>query len=310
MLTPSQQCFNNYMGFWLLEPLWMSQTVAGIKGGLYPDQVVGARTVNVFMGNEKPSAALGAPSEEKREEKPYAVIEGVAILPVTGVLMKAESKFVESTSTVALRQKLRAASKDDEVAEVLLLIESPGGHVAGTMELAEEVARTNAIKPVTAQINDLGASAAYWVASQASTIYANRAAEVGSIGVVAVVYDTSGKYEKEGVKVHVISTGPMKGAGTPGTEITDEILDSIQAKVDGYNKMFKGGIASNRTGLDVDAVATGETWLAEDALGLGLIDAVSDSEITLENMVNGIQMRSRKRKAFAKLDQLAPSREK
>lgn len=287
----------------------MGQTVAGIRAGIYPDEIIQV---------EATARAFGIQIEARNDVKPdareqvrsYEVFEGVALIPVSGVLMKGASKFVAGTSTVDIRRQLREAAKDDQVEAVLLLIDSPGGHVAGTMELADEVARTNAIKPVTAQINDLGASAAYWVASQASRIAANKPAEIGSIGVVAVVHDTSGYYEKEGVKVHVVSTGPLKGAFTDGTPVSKEMLDNLQAKVDGLNAMFKGSIQQARPGMDVESVATGETFLADKALQLGLIDIVSDSEKTLDMIVSEVKMKNRRRQAFAKLDQLAPSREK
>lgn len=264
-------CFNNHMGFWLAQPNWLSQTMAAIRGGIYPE-----------------ASAPGLLGEGVDMQ----VIESVAIIHMNGVLMKGATKF-GGTSTVDVRRQLRAAMNSDEVSRVILSIDSPGGHVAGTMELAQEVGRVNAVKPVVAQINDLGASAAYWVASQASEIFANEPAEIGSIGTVAVVHDTSGAYEREGIKVHVISTGPLKGAFTDGAPVTDDMLENLQARVNQLNKLFVRSVTATRTIDDIKAVTTGETFMAMDAQTLGLIDGISDLETTLENQIEQVRMTSR-----------------
>lgn len=287
---PNPKCFNNHMGLWLLEPTWMGQAVGAIKGGVYPEAAV---------------------VEELSEDGgPYRVIGGVAVLSVAGVIMKGHSKY-GGTSSVELRRQLRAATMDDQVEAILMMIDSPGGHVAGTHELAQEVARANRVKPITAQINDLGASAAYWVASQADRIVANLTAEVGSIGVVAVVHDTSGAYEKEGVKVHVVSTGPLKGAFTDGAPVTEAMLENLQARVNDLNKIFLDDIQSKRAfTAPIETIATGETFSSEKALELNLIDAISDEEATLENIISGLKYKKRRSTALAQLDRLSPSREK
>jgi ClpP class serine protease len=91
--------------------------------------------------------------------------------------------------------------------------------------LAESVATT---KPLAAHIETMGASAAYWMASQAPRVTASRGAQVGSIDAYTVRIDASWAAEINGVQVHVISSGPYMGAGVPGVPITEAQLKDAQ----------------------------------------------------------------------------------
>lgn len=198
---------------------------------------------------------------------------GVAIVQLHGTLMKMESSF-GGTSTVAARRAIRAADADDDVKAILLHVDSPGGTVAGTMDLAKEVARTS--KPIHAVIEDCGCSAAYWIASQADKVFTNETAIVGSIGTFAVLVDSSKAAETEGFEVHVISTGKFKGMATPGTAISAEQLAKMQELVDGLNQFFLEGVAAGRKlalGV-VKNLADGSVYVGAAAAELGLTDGV------------------------------------
>lgn len=219
---------------------------------------------------------------------PYAYTEvredGTAVVQIRGTMMKHASSFSAGTSTVRLRRDLRALADDPLVKSVVLHIESGGGTAAGTMELGNEVRRLSESKKVVAHIEDIGASAAYWVASQADEVFANQMAKVGSIGTYITVADYSKMAEQKGIKVHVLSTGDFKGAMTPGTEITEEHLSEVQDMVNKINMHFLTAVKNGRgmSAEAVDAVADGRVWMAVDALALGLLDGVQDFETTLE----------------------------
>ena len=83
----------------------------------------------------------------------------------------------------------------------------------GTFEVASDVIAARAVKPVHTFIEDIGASAAFWILSGSSFISANEMAHVGSIGTFAVLHDMSELANKEGIKVIVIAAGEMKAAG-------------------------------------------------------------------------------------------------
>ncbi len=201
--------------------------------------------------------------------------DGIAVIDVVGSLMKQESSASSSTSTAMLRGTIRKASADPEVKGIMLRVDSPGGTVAGTQDLADDIAAAAARKPMAAYVEDLCASAAYWLASQCPTISANKGL-VGSIGTYMTVYDTSGAAAMEGVKAYVVRAGKMKGAGTPGTEVTPEQLADWQRIVDALNNDFLAGVAQGRKmPLDkVAALADGRIHPAEQARQLGLIDYI------------------------------------
>jgi signal peptide peptidase SppA len=208
------------------------------------------------------------------------VIDGIALIDITGALTKHVASFGGGTSTVLVRRLLSLVRTMPEVRGVLLRIDSPGGSVSGTRELSLDVARLAKDMPVWAFCEDLTCSAAYWIASQANKIYASPTSLVGSIGTYTVVVDSSEAAKSEGFSVHVIKSGPFKGVGTPGTELTDEHLFDIQKTVDSFNRFFLDAVETGR-GLSGDrlaAVSDGRSFLAEQARELGLVDEVRDLE--------------------------------
>jgi signal peptide peptidase SppA len=209
----------------------------------------------------------------------------IAVIEMNGMMMKGASWFGASTQEVA--GLLRAAAASSEVDGILLVIDSPGGYVAGTKELADEVKRIDKTKPVVAYIEDLGASAAYWVASQARLVVANEMAEVGSIGVYTVIWDISKMLEDAGVKVRVVSSGGLKGAFADGATVTDEMVNDLKARIDDVAKYFVAAVASGRkmTTKKAEELADGRVHLAAKAEGLGLVDAVVANRDEALNMV-------------------------
>jgi signal peptide peptidase SppA len=146
--------------------------------------------------------------------------------------------------------------------------------------LAADIAKANTIKPVVAYIEDLGASAAYHVASQAGAIYANEGALVGSIGTYAVVRDLSAYYEKEGIKTHVIRAGEFKGMGEPGSRVSDAQLENLQGMVERVNALFLERVSAGRklSAEQMKGIATGAVWISNEAKTMGLVDGVKSFE--------------------------------
>ncbi|WP_020472444.1 S49 family peptidase [Zavarzinella formosa] len=213
--------------------------------------------------------------------------QAIAVIQADGELMKQQSSM-GGTSTVQLRHDIRQAARDPNVSAILLAIDSPGGTVAGTAELANEVTAARRAKPVWAQIEDLGASAAYWFASQADMVFANVAtAMVGSVGTIWVWQDDSKKAEQKGVKTFVFSTGSLKGTGAPGTPMTDEQQAYIQGLVNDMQIPFDAAVQKGR-GLkpaQMEAIKSGRTFLAPEALKLRLIDGIQPRAATLMQLM-------------------------
>jgi signal peptide peptidase SppA len=198
--------------------------------------------------------------------------------------MKSQPSF-GGTSTVQFRREVRSAANDPNVSGILLRFDSPGGTVSGTADAAADIRAARRKKPVWAFGDDLVASAAYWLASQADHFVVNNAtAMVGSIGTYVAVADLSAAAEREGVKVHLFTTGPLKGLGVPGTQITDDQAAHVQRLVNETQTHFDEAVRKGRgmTATQVAAVRSGAMFPATEAVGLKLIDGVRSLESTLE----------------------------
>jgi len=212
---------------------------------------------------------------------------GIAIIEINGTLMKHATSMAASTSLVEVRRQVRAAISSQDVKGVLLIIDSPGGTVAGTADLAADIKAAAAKKPVFAYIEDMGASGAYWLASQASSVTANSTALVGSIGVFTVIEDSSQAAANDGAKVHVVRFGEFKGVGTPGTQVTDEHLSYMQERINAFGQDFILAIASGRNMTTAEAakLADGKVYKGQAAVAVGLIDAIESIDDAYASLV-------------------------
>ncbi len=237
--------------------------------------------LGVRLTSEQISAALGRPASAGPIKTGYEVRDGVAIVPISGVIARFASEVngacaPQGTSTEAILQDLRSALADGNVTGILLHINSPGGAVSGVKEAADIIAQAAKSKPMVAFVDGLGASAAYWLAAGAGKIYSTETSFVGSIGVYTVLVDSSKQAETEGRKIKKVASGPYKGAGVPGTAITAEQEQATQIVVDQLAGMFFAAVGAARklTGDALAAVTDGRAHLAKDAMRLGLTDGI------------------------------------
>jgi len=215
-----------------------------------------------------------------------------AIIQVSGMLLKSKPFWFDMMDIVAtefntIKSAIVQAQGNDLINEIVLLVESGGGQVGGTKELADFIYKSDMDgKPIRAFIQDMGASGAYWLASSCRDITANHNGEVGSIGVYVVIEDTSKAAEDAGVKVHVIKNGAHKGDFTDGTEVTDDQIGEMQSIIDGLAMSFHEAVARGRDMSieEVQELGTGSVWLASQARELGLIDDVN----SLDNYLGGV----------------------
>lgn len=268
-----RSCFHGHLGLWLMEPDQLRGLVAAAKSGQLKEVATQDRAAA-----DRPPA--GPPP------KPYGLAPGgVAVVRIAGTMAKA-SKFGE-TSTVAVRRAIREAAQDPEVRGMLLVLDSGGGQAAGTAELGAEVRRFGAAKPIHAFVEDCAASAAYWVGSQAQRMSVNPTGMVGSIGVVTLLWDESKRYEREGVKVHVVATGEHKAALREGQAVRPEDIALTQERIDFLFGHFRQAVQGGR-GLSDDgfrAVSDGRMFPAPKALEARLVDAIGTQEEAMATLV-------------------------
>jgi capsid assembly protease len=216
--------------------------------------------------------------DEEEEVEPFALTgDGVAIIEARGTLMKFVPSLMRGTSTVALKRSFRLAKSDQRVRGIMLVIESPGGSVAGLYELADEIAAVNKVKPVWTFAEDLMCSAAQAIASQTARIGAMRTSMVGSCGTIYSLWDTSKMFAEAGVEVIIIESGDLKGAGADGTVITTKQKAYFQGLIDEQNAHFVELFRRGRPNANIKKLfASAACYVAEPSgLDLGLIDEVT-----------------------------------
>lgn len=239
---------------------------------------VGVSASRINSAPPAPSHALPTMTEPARGGRV------IARIPVRGLMLKGSVPGWLGTSTTQLRQEVRKAAADPNVSGILLDVFSGGGSSLGQADLVADVRQAARRKPVWTQIEDWGASAAYYLAAATDAVYANNNdARVGSIGTMLAVEDLSGMAEKLGIRVELFTTGPLKAAGFPGTSLTDEHRADFQDWVNGIQTGFDAAVKKGR-GLsagELDAVRTGGMFFAQDARQKKLIDGVRSLESTL-----------------------------
>lgn len=224
-------------------------------------------------------AAVGTPLEGARRS---TVRNGTAVIPLLGAIFPRSSMVNASTGGTSLdvfMHDLRVAQSHADVSRIALLVDSPGGVVSSLGEAAEFLRAS--VKPITAFVAGMGASAAYWLASQAGEIVLDRSASVGSIGVVA----TSSRQESVGSdgrrSYEVVSSGaPLKRPDMS----TDEGRAAVQAEVDAIETVFVTDVAAGRK-VTTDRVRSdfgrGAMVSAERAVSAGMADRIGTLESVL-----------------------------
>lgn len=208
--------------------------------------------------------------------KPFAFSNGVAVIPVHGVLVnRFSSSWGFATGYNFIRSQYRAALADDDVKLIVLDCNSNGGMVAGCFETAEEIFKGRSTKPSLALVDASSYSACYAIASAATKMVATPSGGVGSIGVVAMHLNYAGALDKAGIEVTFIHAGKHKVDGNPYTALPDDVKKSIQAGINKNYDTFVNAVAKHRN-ISVQSVKDTEARVydADDALALGLIDAV------------------------------------
>ena len=204
----------------------------------------------------------------------------IAVLPIHGVIEHRPSLFgalMGGTSVEAIAADLEDAMADPDISAIVLDVDSPGGGVTGITELAGAIRSARERKPIVAVATGTAASAAYWLATQASSLYATPSGSVGSVGVYAVHQDISGALESEGISTTVISAGEHKTEGNELEPLSDDARAQMQRRVDAHYASFIGDVAKGRRTTKAtvrDDYGQGRTFLAAEALEAGMVDHV------------------------------------
>lgn len=231
--------------------------------------------------------------DAKRDANSRAGGGAIAVLPFYGVVTQRGNMMDDisgpgSVSTQQFTSMFREAMADDTIGAILIDIDSPGGSVYGTGELASEILAARSTKPVVALANSLAASAAYWVGCAAGEFYVTPGGEVGSIGVWQAHFDYSKAMADEGVNPTLISAGKFKVEGNPYMPLDAEAQAFMQSRVDDYYTAFTKGVAKARA-VPIDQVRNGMgqgRCLGADA---ALAEKMVDGVMTFDDVVKKMQ---------------------
>ncbi|ULB08429.1 S49 family peptidase [Cereibacter azotoformans] len=220
----------------------------------------------------------------------FRVEGGVGIVSIVGSLVNRGAWIGASsglTSYEGLAKQLTDAAADPKVKAIMLDLDSPGGEATGMFALAAKVREVAAEKPVVAVVNDMAASAAYGIASQATEIVVSPTSIVGSIGVVLTHLDRSGELAAKGIKPTLIHAGAHKVDGNPFGPLSDAVRADLQAEVGQFYDQFVGLVAQGR-GAKLSAAKArateARTFIGQEAIDRGLADRVSTFEAVLASL--------------------------
>lgn len=223
----------------------------------------------VFMGfafytiaGLKDTSDITAKAMKSDEDGPIAVIS-------------IEGPIMESKKVVQL---LHAAEEEESIKAILLRIDSPGGAVAPTQEIYEEIRRIDAKKPVFSSFGSLAASGGYYIGAATRKIYASPGTLTGSIGVIMQFADMSELFAFAKFKPGVIKAGKYKDVGSPHRPMTDEEKGILQASLQVTHKQFINDILKtreDRLNKKPEEFAQGQIFNGEEALAIGLVDELA-----------------------------------
>ena len=270
-----------------------------------------ARVFFCALGREMGAASLSVPQQQvqldapgmlaetdeymaggKRPARVYRVVNGIAVLPVTGTLVHrlgGMRPFSGMTGYDGIVACLQQAMADSQVRGVLLDIDSPGGQAAGAFDCADMIYRLRQQKPVWALCNDTACSAAMLLASACSRRLVTQTSRIGSIGVMMSHVSYAGHLAQAGVDITLIYAGAHKVDGNQFEALPAEVRQDMQQRIDAARRMFAEKVAMY-TGLSVDAVTGTEAAVFEGQSGIeaGLADELINASDAISVMATAL----------------------
>ncbi|MBT9448187.1 MAG: hypothetical protein BA868_02470 [Desulfobacterales bacterium C00003106] len=190
-------------------------------------------------------------------------------------------------------KQLKEFRKDESVKAIVLRIDSPGGAVAPSQEIYDEVARTVPLKKVVVSMGSVAASGGYYIAAAADHIMANPGTITGSIGVVMEFPNIEELVKKIGFNTEVIKSGSYKDIGSPLRKMSSSERELLQGVIDSVYHQFVNAVAHSRQipVEKVTAIADGRIFSGEQAKEIGLVDSLGGLEdaVAMAGKAGGIK---------------------
>ena len=234
-------------------------------------------------------AEAGVPLNNPAQE--VQVIDGVSIIPVQGVLGKKMNLFSQisgGASMQIIERQVVDAVNDEAIKAIVLDIDSPGGTVDGSSELANKIFSLRGQKPIVSFVSGTMASAAVWIGLAADRVFiSSETAMTGSVGVIATHTDISQAEEQRGIKVTEIVSGKFKGITTEHKPLSKEGKEVLQSRVDLLLGHFVADLAkfkAKATEEIKELVGEAQIFIGSQGIDVGLVDGVSTFESLIKNL--------------------------
>jgi protease-4 len=200
--------------------------------------------------------------------------EGVGVLQVEGAIEDSHS----------ILNELKRFKEAPWIRAIVIRIDSPGGAVAPTQEIFEEIQKMKNQKPLVASMGGMATSGGYYIASACDEIVANPGTLTGSIGVIMQLGNVEELMKKIGVRSYNVKSGANKDIGSPFQPLSSEGKAILQSLVDNVHNQFVGAVAEGRN-MDaavVKKLADGRVYSGAQAKELGLVDQLGNLEDAIE----------------------------
>ncbi len=228
---------------------------------------------------------FGAPRNTRAAADPgYDVLNGVAVLPVTGTLVHKLGSlrpYSGMTGYDGIRQAFLTAHDDPEVKAIAELYDTGGGEVSGCADLYDTKMAMRGNKPTWAILSESAYSAGYWLASAADKVIVPRTGGTGSIGIICMHVDMSEALTNAGLKVTFITSegADFKADGHSEIPLDPGALGRFKVEIDAMGEIFYDAVAQAR-GLTTDQVRgfKAGTFMGAAGVTAGLADAVMAPE--------------------------------
>jgi len=219
--------------------------------------------------------------------------QAVGVISLVGAIMPGDSRSFpiplpllgeRMIGSSTAQQQVRDARQNDQVAAVVVHVDSRGGSALASDLIWRELSLLNATKPLVVYMGDVAASGGYYIAIPGRKIVAQRATLTGSIGVIISKPVTAGAYQKVDAQRYAIGRGEHAGLYQDDHVWTGEEREKIEATVRHTYHEFKQRVAEGRElpyeGLD--EICNGRVWTGAQALQHGLVDAVGDFQVAID----------------------------
>lgn len=221
--------------------------------------------------------------------------EAVGVLSISGPIYQSQTKSVFEKGVSQWGRRLERLANRKDVKAIVITINSPGGSVGAVQELYSVIQRVRKKhdKPIVAHLGDVAASGGYYLAVTCDQIVALPGSLVGSIGVIFSSSNIEELFKKIGIKSRVIKSGKMKDIGSMTRPMTPEEHKLLQDLIDNAYGQFLGAVVAGRKRPEneIRPLADGRIFTGEQAMKVGLVDALGDSyeAVKIAAKLGGIQ---------------------